>query len=122
MDGLNWLIYTWTNQNNGILADEMGLGKTVQTLAFLGWLKHEQVHVGPALCFVDICCPSFRGSYTTLVQNIPGPFLIVVPLSTLTNWAAEFKRWCPSMNVLMYVCSPLWSLLPLCSIFSLLPC
>jgi SNF2 family DNA or RNA helicase len=47
MDGLNWLIYTWTNQNNGILADEMGLGKTVQTLAFLGWLKHEQVRFLP---------------------------------------------------------------------------
>jgi hypothetical protein len=29
--------------------------------------------------------------------------LIVVPLSTLHNWLAEFKRWAPQYNVLAYV-------------------
>lgn len=31
-----------------------------------------------------------------------GPFLIIGPLSTLRNWSGEFKRFCPSMNVLEY--------------------
>lgn len=30
MDGLNWLIHSWTKENSVILADEMGLGKTIQ--------------------------------------------------------------------------------------------
>jgi len=37
------------------------------------------------------------------VQQIQGPFLVVVPLSTLTNWAKEFRKWLPDMNVVVYV-------------------
>ncbi|KAL3096922.1 hypothetical protein niasHS_002638 [Heterodera schachtii] len=70
--GLNWLIQLEHNRINGILADEMGLGKTLQTIAVLGFLKHYK-H-----------------------QN--GPFLIIVPKSTLQNWDNEFKRWCPSIT------------------------
>ena len=36
LDGLNWLIYSWTQDQNCILADEMGLGKTVQCVSLLG--------------------------------------------------------------------------------------
>ncbi|XWS28344.1 hypothetical protein CRYUN_Cryun25bG0060400 [Craigia yunnanensis] len=36
-------------------------------------------------------------------QQIPGPFLVVVPLSTLSNWAKEFRKWLPDMNVIVYV-------------------
>jgi chromodomain-helicase-DNA-binding protein 1 len=35
-------------------------------------------------------------------MNLPGPFLVVVPLSTLGNWEAEFKKWVPSLNVVVY--------------------
>ena len=35
------------------------------------------------------------------VQNISGPFLIIVPLSVLTNWMNEFKKFLPQMRVLM---------------------
>jgi len=35
-------------------------------------------------------------------KNVMGPFLIVAPLSTLRNWSAEVRRWCPSMPVLEY--------------------
>jgi SWI/SNF-related matrix-associated actin-dependent regulator of chromatin subfamily A member 5 len=38
--GLNWMISLMENGINGILADEMGLGKTLQTISFLGYLKH----------------------------------------------------------------------------------
>ncbi|KAI5301219.1 hypothetical protein KEM56_001884, partial [Ascosphaera pollenicola] len=71
--GLNWLISLHENGISGILADEMGLGKTLQTIAFLGYLRH--------------------------VCNITGPHLIAVPKSTLDNWAREFARWTPEVNV-----------------------
>ncbi|KAI9487236.1 MAG: SNF2 family N-terminal domain-containing protein [Benjaminiella poitrasii] len=73
--GVEWLISLWENGLNGILADEMGLGKTLQTIAFLAHLKGMQVS---------------------------GPYLIVAPLSTLANWVNEFKRFAPSINVLLY--------------------
>jgi chromodomain-helicase-DNA-binding protein 1 len=76
MKGLNWLAYNWTKGHNGILADEMGLGKTVQTVAFMSWLRHDR-H-----------------------QN--GPFLVVVPLSTVPSWAETLDNWAPDMNYIVY--------------------
>ncbi|KAI9805640.1 MAG: hypothetical protein M1833_005132 [Piccolia ochrophora] len=73
--GLNWLISLHENGISGILADEMGLGKTLQTIAFLGYLRH--------------------------IQGITGPHLITVPKSTLDNWNREFTRWTPEINVLV---------------------
>ena len=32
----------------------------------------------------------------------PGPFMIIAPLSTITNWAIEFSRWAPTMDVVVY--------------------
>ncbi|CAL5353953.1 unnamed protein product [Camellia sinensis] len=77
LEGLNFLVNSWRNDTNVILADEMGLGKTVQSVSMLGFLQN--------------------------AQQIHGPFLVVVPLSTLSNWAKEFKKWLPSMNVIVYV-------------------
>ncbi|PWY99737.1 putative ISW2-ATPase component of a two subunit chromatin remodeling complex [Testicularia cyperi] len=73
VQGLNWMISLYHNGINGILADEMGLGKTLQTISFLGYLKH------------------FR--------DTPGFHLVVVPKSTLDNWYREFQRWVPGFNV-----------------------
>ncbi|XP_020108708.1 protein CHROMATIN REMODELING 5 isoform X2 [Ananas comosus] len=77
LEGLNFLVNSWRNDTNVILADEMGLGKTVQSVSMLGFLQN--------------------------AQQIHGPFLVVVPLSTLSNWAREFKKWLPEMNVVVYV-------------------
>lgn len=73
--GLNWLISLHENGISGILADEMGLGKTLQTISFLGYLRH--------------------------VCGITGPHLITVPKSTLDNWNREFSKWTPEVNVLV---------------------
>ena len=74
--GVNFLAHHWCKGNNVILADEMGLGKTVQTVAFMNWLRHE------------------RG------QN--GPFIVVVPLSTMPAWADTFNNWTPDVNYVVY--------------------
>jgi ATP-dependent helicase STH1/SNF2 len=71
MDGLTWLVSLFNNRLNGILADEMGLGKTVQTIALL--------------------CHLYETKKST------GPFIVVVPLSTLSNWALEFQKWAPAL-------------------------
>ncbi|XP_008670628.1 protein CHROMATIN REMODELING 5 isoform X2 [Zea mays] len=77
LEGLNFLVNGWRNDTNVILADEMGLGKTIQSVSMLGFLHN--------------------------AQEINGPFLVVVPLSTLSNWAKEFRKWLPNMNVVVYV-------------------
>lgn len=73
--GLNWLISLHENGISGILADEMGLGKTLQTISFLGYLRH--------------------------IMGITGPHLVTVPKSTLDNWKREFAKWTPEVNVLV---------------------
>jgi len=76
VQGLNWLISLFDHGINGILADEMGLGKTLQTISFLGYLKH--------------------------FKNISGPHLVIVPKSTLHNWMKEFAKWVPDLKVFLF--------------------
>lgn len=35
-----------------------------------------------------------------------GPYLIIVPLSTLSNWESEFSKWCPAARVICYKGTP----------------
>ena len=74
--GLNFLAFNWCNSKNVILADEMGLGKTVQTVSFINWLRHD--------------------------RNQQGPFIVVVPLSTMPSWAETFDYWAPDVNYVVY--------------------
>ena len=54
----------------------MGLGKTVQTVSFMNWLRHD--------------------------RNQQGPFIVVVPLSTMPAWAETFDNWTPDINYVVY--------------------
>lgn len=74
--GLNFLAHHWCKGNNVILADEMGLGKTVQTVSFMDWLRHD--------------------------RRQQGPFIVVVPLSTMPAWADTFNNWTPDINYVVY--------------------
>ncbi|XP_048481858.1 ATP-dependent helicase brm isoform X1 [Plutella xylostella] len=78
--GLEWLVSLFNNNLNGILADEMGLGKTIQTIALVTYLMEK--------------------------KKVNGPFLIIVPLSTLSNWVLEFEKWAPTVSVVSYKGSP----------------
>jgi len=79
LEGLYWLTSLYENGLNGILADEMGLGKTIQTISFLAFLREKRTY---------------------------GPFLIVAPLSTLSNWIDEFAKWTPSIPTVLYHGTP----------------
>jgi len=35
-------------------------------------------------------------------KNVWGPFLIIVPVSTLYNWQNELEKFCPALRVLPY--------------------
>lgn len=59
---------------NCILADEMGLGKTIQSITFLNEIDK---------------------------FGIPGPFLVIAPLSTIGNWQREFETW-TDLNAITY--------------------
>uniref|UniRef100_A0A8C1JVP2 Chromodomain helicase DNA binding protein 6 n=1 Tax=Cyprinus carpio TaxID=7962 RepID=A0A8C1JVP2_CYPCA len=74
LEGMNWLLFNWYNRKNCILADEMGLGKTIQSITFL---------------------------YEIFLMSLRGPFLIIAPLSTITNWEREFRTW-TEMNAIVY--------------------
>ena len=76
LKGLQWLDNLYDQGINGILADEMGLGKTIQTIALLAHLAEK--------------------------KNVWGPFLIVVPVTTLHNWQNELAKFCPTLKVLPY--------------------
>lgn len=81
MTGLQWLVSLYNNKLNGILADEMGLGKTIQTIALISYLMEK--------------------------KKVFGQFLIVVPLSTISNWSLEFAKWAPEIKYICYKGSPL---------------
>ncbi|THC91054.1 hypothetical protein EYZ11_009476 [Aspergillus tanneri] len=74
--GVNFMAFNWVKNRNVVLADEMGLGKTVQTVAFINWLRH--------------------------VRRQQGPFVVVVPLSTMPSWAETFDYWTPDLNYIVY--------------------
>jgi SWI/SNF-related matrix-associated actin-dependent regulator of chromatin subfamily A member 5 len=36
-------------------------------------------------------------------RNANGPFLIIVPKSTLKNWSNEFEKWCPTLKAVILI-------------------
>ncbi|KAG5841116.1 hypothetical protein ANANG_G00196180 [Anguilla anguilla] len=80
VQGLEWMVSLYNNNLNGILADEMGLGKTIQTIALITYLMEH--------------------------KRLNGPYLIIVPLSTLSNWVYELDKWSPTVVKIAYKGTP----------------
>ncbi|KAH9177014.1 SNF2 family N-terminal domain-containing protein [Lactarius sanguifluus] len=79
--GLQWMVSLYNNRLNGILADEMGLGKTIQTISLVSFLIE--------------------------AKKQRGPYLVIVPLSTMTNWSGEFAKWAPAVKMIAYKGNPM---------------
>ncbi|PPQ84062.1 hypothetical protein CVT26_013991, partial [Gymnopilus dilepis] len=80
LKGLQWMVSLNNNRLNGILTDEMGLGKTTQTISLITFLIE--------------------------VKRQRGPYLVIIPLSTMTNWSGEFAKWAPSVKIIAYTGNP----------------
>ena len=75
--GVSWLAFLDRFGLGACLADDMGLGKTIQMIAL--WL-HEREHLQPG-------------------DERPGPTLLIVPTSLVSNWVREIERFAPSLKV-----------------------
>ena len=67
--GVGWLAFLGRLGLGACLADDMGLGKTAQMIA------------------------------TLLADPVPGPTLVLCPVSVLGNWARELERFAPQLSV-----------------------
>ncbi|KAI9821808.1 MAG: hypothetical protein M1827_002390 [Pycnora praestabilis] len=82
LSGLSFLVYLHKNGLSGILGDEMGLGKTLQTLSLFQYLKENE-----------------KASYHSYQRR---PSLVVCPLSVLSSWMTEARKWTPDLKVLRF--------------------
>ena len=62
------------------LCSLQGLGKTIQTISLITFLIES--------------------------KKQRAPYLVIVPLSTMTNWSGEFAKWAPSVKVISYKGNP----------------
>ncbi|XP_065685275.1 chromodomain-helicase-DNA-binding protein 1-like isoform X1 [Patagioenas fasciata] len=77
IEGVNWLVQCYEVQHGCILGDEMGLGKTCQTISLL--------------------------LYLTKKVTDKERFLILCPLSVLSNWKEELERFAPGLSFVTYI-------------------
>lgn len=79
IEGVKYLIRSWSDQHGSILADEAGLRKKVQLLSFLTYLnRNTEWH---------------------------GPFLIACRQKQFQQWASEIENW-TDLNCLAYTSDP----------------
>ncbi|ASC70536.1 type III restriction endonuclease subunit R [Halomicronema hongdechloris C2206] len=74
--GISWLAFLEQWGLGACLADDMGLGKTIQLIAFLLYLRQQDL--------------------------LEAPTLLVCPTSVLGNWEREVKRFAPDLKTLVY--------------------
>jgi len=111
--GLGWLVSMFQNGVNAVLADEMGLVPPSPYFSscfhFCCCVQEEMVWTNHFFFKKNVTCCTRLGktlqtisflAYIKDVLHVSGPYIVVVPLSVLTNWCNEFRKWCPSMRVI----------------------
>jgi len=61
---------------------------------------HVYTHTGKTIQTISLL------AYLIEVKENLGPYLVIVPLSTLSNWVNEFAKWLPAATVICYKGSP----------------
>jgi SNF2 family DNA or RNA helicase len=74
--GFSWLSFLEQWNFGACLADDMGLGKTIQLIAFLVYLKENNL--------------------------LKKPILIICPTSVINNWEKEIKKFAPSLKTIIH--------------------
>ena len=82
-EGVEWIQFMTGHGFGALLADDMGLGKTIQTIAWILATRGESGAEGGM---------GAKGS----------PFLIVAPLTLLSNWAHEFATFAPGLKIYVH--------------------
>ena len=68
---------------------------------------HDYMAVSPGPCLLNAQSHALQVQTIGLLahlrsKSINGPFMVIGPLSTLSNWVNEVERWCPAMPVVLY--------------------
>ena len=91
--GVAWIRFLTDNGFGALLADDMGLGKTIQTIAWILTQPPNHLTTQP---------PNRSSTQTPNNPNTQKPFLIVAPLTLLSNWRHEFAKFAPSLRVYVH--------------------
>ena len=91
--GVDWISFLTDNGFGALLADDMGLGKTIQTIA---WMLGERIPRAKRVAEGDALAGVGTGN------GERGPFLVVAPLTLLSNWRHEFAKFAPSLRVYVH--------------------
>ena len=83
--GVAWIRFLTDHGFGALLADDMGLGKTIQTIAWILLCRNESV-----------------STPRTLDPSAPPPFLIVAPLTLVSNWRHEFAKFAPGLQIYVH--------------------
>ncbi|WP_107654407.1 DEAD/DEAH box helicase [Nocardia suismassiliense] len=113
--GLAWLVTMSRMGFGAILADDMGLGKTVQVLALL---VHEReaanardprttkpsrkstaAKAADGAVVLSLAAARRRKAAGDSGGGMPGPTLLVCPMSVVGNWQRETERFAPDLRV-----------------------
>ena len=108
--GVEWISFLTDNGFGALLADDMGLGKTIQTIAWILRSKGYGCFATWGLGFEGsplTPLPPANNASVPLAANeqcghTDHPYLIVAPLTLLSNWRHEFAKFAPSLRVYVH--------------------
>ena len=108
--GVDWISFLTDNGFGALLADDMGLGKTIQTIAWILRSKGYGCFATWGLGFEGsplTPLPPANNASVPLAANeqcghTDHPYLIVAPLTLLSNWRHEFAKFAPSLRVYVH--------------------